>query len=63
MMSFAASRMFKWGIVEAVVAGAAGEVPVSCGCRIVARTQIMKRRSLFKLDVPVFSLRQATERM
>jgi len=54
MMSLAASRKFKWGIVEAVVAGATREAPVSCGCRIVARTQIMKLGSLFKLDVPVF---------
>jgi len=54
MMSLPASRKMKWGIVEAVVAGAPREVPVSCGCRIVARTQIMKQVSLFKLDVPVF---------
>jgi len=54
MMSLAASRKFKWGIVEAVVAGETREAPVSCACRIVARTQIMKRGSLFKLDVPVF---------
>ena len=54
MMSLAASRKFKWGIVEAVVAGATREAPVSCACRIVARTQIMKQGSLFKLDVPVF---------
>ena len=37
MISLAASRKFKWGIVEAVVAGATREAPVSCGCRIVAR--------------------------
>jgi len=55
MMSLAARRKFKWGIVEAVVAGAAREAPVSCGCRIDARTQIMKQGSLLKLDVPVFS--------
>jgi len=54
MMSLAASRKFKWGIVEAVVAGATREAPVSCACRIVARTQTMKRGSLFKMDVPVF---------
>jgi len=54
MMSLAASLKFKWGIVEAVAAGATREAPVSCGCRIVARTQIMKLGSLFKLDVPVF---------
>ena len=54
MMSLAACRKFKWGIVEAVVAGAAREAPVPCACRIVERTQIMKRGSLFKLDVPVF---------
>jgi len=54
MMSLAASRKFKRGIAEAVVAGSTREAPVSCGCRIVARTQIMKRGSLFKLDVPVF---------
>jgi len=54
MMSLAASRKLKWGIVEAVVAGATREAPVSCACRFVARTQIMKRGSLFKLDVPVF---------
>ena len=53
-MSLAASRKFKRGIVEAVVAGATCEAPVSCGCCIVARTQIMKLGSLFKLDVPVF---------
>jgi len=54
MMSLSASRKFKWGIVEAVVAGATREAPVSSGCCIVARTQIIKRGSLFKLDVPVF---------
>jgi len=54
MMGLAASRKFKGGIVEAVVAGATREVPVSCGCRIVARTQIMRLGSLLKLDVPVF---------
>jgi len=36
-MSRAASRKFKWGIAEAVVAGSTREPPVSCGCRIVAR--------------------------
>jgi len=54
MMSLAASRKFKWGIVEAVVAEATREATVSCGCRIVARTQIMSLGSLFKLDLPVF---------
>ena len=53
MMSLEASRQFRWGIVEAVVAGATREAPVSCECRILARTHIRKGGSLFKLDVPV----------
>jgi len=46
MMSLAARRKFKLGIVEAVVAGAAREAPVSCGCRIDARIANLQKMAV-----------------